>query len=142
MILLDFDTCDFQDVTELEEELSTSTSRLLARKHDIRNGVHAIVHSASSGSRAPEDIHIINSTISSHYIMEKDKMQLVSIELVKGLVFAIPDMIDPANNEVQSLLTVIEVPFWSSQFYDYDKFAETTIVPDYNFDKFHWDKIE
>jgi len=46
MMLLDFDTCDFQDVTELEGDLSESTIRMLARKHDKQNGVHAIVHSA------------------------------------------------------------------------------------------------
>ena len=142
MMLLDFDTCEFEDVTDIEAILSESTNRLLSRTHDIRDGVHAVVHSASSERRCPEDVRVIKSSISSHYIMEKDKMQLVSIKLVKGLVFAIPDMVDPANNEVQSLFTVIEVPFWSSKFFDYDKFALTAEKPDFNFEKFHWEEIE
>jgi hypothetical protein len=74
--------------------------------------------------------------------MERDTMQLVSIKLVNGLVFAIPDMIDPIHNEVLSLFTVIEVPFWSSKFFDYEEFAQTENCPDFNFEQFHWEEIE
>ena len=59
-------------------------------------------------------------------------MQLISIKLVKGLVLGIPDMIDPINNEVLSLFTVMEVPFWSSKFFDYEEFALTENVPNFN----------
>ena len=142
MMLLDFDTCDFDDVTFLESEMSDATNRLLSRKHDIRSGVHAIVHSASSTERDLEEERLIESSISTHYIMERDKMQLISIKLVKGLVLGIPDMIDPINNEVLSLFTVMEVPFWSSKFFDYEEFALTENEPDFNFDQFHWEEIE
>ena len=142
MMLLDFDTCDFEDVAILESDMSDATNRLLSRKHVIKSGVHAIVHSVSSARRDPKDVRLIASTISRHYIMERDTMQLVSIKLVNGLVFAIPDMIDPIHNEVISLFTVIEVPFWSSKFFDYEEFAQTENCPDFNFEQFHWEEIE
>ena len=74
--------------------------------------------------------------------MEKDKLQMISINLVRGLIFAMPDVIDSTNNDIQSLITVSEVPYWSSHFFDYEKFEETMAVPNFDSETFHWEEIE
>jgi len=142
MMILDFESCDFEDVSDMQTELSESSVGILGREHMIRIGVHAIVHSASSQRRTSEDERIINSKISNHYLMEKDKLQMISINLVRGLIFAIPDVIDSTNNDIQSLITVSEVPYWSSHFFDYEKFEESMPVPNFDSETFHWEEIE
>jgi len=74
--------------------------------------------------------------------MEKDKLQMISINLVRGLIFAIPDVIDSTNNDIKSLITVNEVPYWSSHFFYYEKFEESMPVPKFDSETFHWEEIE
>ena len=141
-MILDFDLCDFEDVSDMQADLSESSISILGREHTIQIGVYAIVHSASSHRRTSEDECIINSKISNHYLMEKDRLQMIFINLVRGLIFAIPDVNDSTNNDIQSLITVSEVPYWSSQFFDYDKFEESMSAPNFDFETFHWEEID
>jgi len=142
MMIVDFESCDFEDVSDMQTELSESSVGIPGREHMKRFGVHAIVHSASSQRPTSEDERIINSKISNHYLMEKDKLQMISINLVHGLIFAMPDVIDSTNNDIQSLITVSEVPYWSSYFFDYEKFEESMLVPKFDSETFHWEEIE
>jgi len=100
IMLLDFNTAKYAAIPEEVVSQFTCYNQFLERRaHDIREGIHVMVHSASMPlemqlDEDESDIQYDGSVVSQRYDME-EVYQFVQVENIKGIAFV---AIDPPEN--------------------------------------------
>ena len=97
-----------------------------------------VVHSASS----EEQQRNTTSSIVRHFVVEKNKFQLIPADRISGTVFAVPDEIDYNTNIIESILVVKDMEQWSTLFFDYEEYSKNVNNRGFDANVFSWDEIE
>ena len=139
LVILDYDTCTYEDLnTDEMNSMPKSISDLLGKCHEQKKGIHMVVHSASSEEQQRD----ITSSIVRHFVMEKNKFQLIPADRISGTVFAVPDEIDYNTNIIESILVVKDMEQWSTLFFDYEEYSKNVNSSEFDDNVFSWDEIE
>ena len=140
MVILDYDTCIFESVVELEQ-ITRNIRSVLATPHDIKVGIHMVVHSASHEIMPANMRKPYTTKIGEYFMMEKNVFQHIHVDQIVSRVFVITDLSNKDTKVPETIICFQDMARWSDVFFDYDDYVEDPDPAEYD-PHFSWEELE
>lgn len=139
-VILDYDTCTFESVVELEQ-ITRNIRSVLATPHDIKLGIHMVVHSASHETMPANMTKPFITKIGEYHKMEMNVFQHIHVDQIVSRIFVVTDLLNKDTNVPETIISFQDMARWSELFFDYDEYLEDPDPADYD-SHFSWEELE